>query len=133
MDAYVYQAALYCAACGEAIRTRILDSTGPELCIREIAKERNCSLHCAMQYESHYDSDAFPKGPYSSGGGEADTPQHCDACHVHLENPLTDEGRRYVAERVKDLEPEALDNPKTNEERVVSTWRDYYEDELADA
>jgi hypothetical protein len=28
--------------------------------------------------ESDYDSEDLPKGPYADGGGEADTPQHCD-------------------------------------------------------
>ena len=42
--------------------------------------------------ENDYDSDDLPKGPYSNGGGEADTPQHCDGCGAFLENPLTGDG-----------------------------------------
>lgn len=46
------------------------------------------------------DSDEYPQGPYADGGGEADCPQHCDACGVFLENPLTDEGIDYVTQTV---------------------------------
>jgi hypothetical protein len=34
--------------------------------------------------ESDYDSDDLPKGPYAQGGGEADTPQHCEGCGQFL-------------------------------------------------
>ena len=78
MDAYVYHAALYCGECGESIAARLdakgVDDTG--------------------------DSDRYPQGPEPDGGGEADTPQHCDACGLFLENPLMDDGARYVAEAV---------------------------------
>lgn len=90
MEVYVYQAALYCDDCGEAIA-------------RELA---------ARGVEDSGDSDGFPQGPYPDGGGGADVPQHCDgaghclnavrfgeqAVGAFLENPLTDDGRRFVAE-----------------------------------
>ena len=69
MDVYVFQAALLCESCGEAICAK-LNRNGVD--------------------SDRVDSDSFPKGPYGNGGGEADTPQHCDACGVFLENPLTD-------------------------------------------
>lgn len=76
MNAYAYQAALYCDSCGPAIKNRICgENLG--LCDRG-------------------DSDAFPQGPFPDGGGEADCPQHCDSCGVFLENPLTDDGDSYV-------------------------------------
>jgi hypothetical protein len=48
--------------------------------------------------QSTEDSDTWPQGPYDSGGGEADTPQHCDQCGVFLENPLTSDGDDYLLE-----------------------------------
>ncbi len=77
----MFQAALYCESCGEAIRAR-LDSEG-----KRPANRRD---------EFTYDSDDYPKGPYRDGGGEADTAQHCDGCHVWLENPLTVDGVENV-------------------------------------
>jgi hypothetical protein len=47
--------------------------------------------------ESDYDSDDLPKGPYADGGGEADTPQHCDDCRRFLENPLTGDGLKAAS------------------------------------
>lgn len=77
MKAYIYQAALLCEECTrKRINTLLAGSS------REIADTG--------------DSDDFPQGPYSDGGGESDTPQHCDHCAVFLENPLTADGEDYV-------------------------------------
>lgn len=101
MNVYMYQAALYCEDCGRAICARLLKGKSPE----------------ADDDETFYDddSDKFPKGPYGNGGGEADTPQHCDCgadclnaielgfgwkIGAWLENDLTAEGVRHVAEAV---------------------------------
>ena len=85
-DVYMYQAALYCAECGEAIR-------------EELTKAGQAPPE--PDDESSYDSDDFPKGPFADGGGEADSPQHCDACSVFLENPLTGDGEAYVQECIE--------------------------------
>lgn len=85
MRAFVYQAALYCEECGAAIRAKL-------------AAENKAPVN--PDDESSYNSDDYPKGPYEDGGGEADRPQHCDACGVFLENPLTDDGVEYVRERI---------------------------------
>lgn len=79
MNVYVFQAALLCEACGEAARA---DTPTPA------GYDADC--------ESSWDSDDYPKGPYSDGGGEADCPQHCDHCNTFLENPLTSDGEEYV-------------------------------------
>lgn len=71
MRVYVYQAALLCEDCGELVKQSLL-------------------------HDEFGDSDYYPQGPYSDGGGAADTPQHCDHCERFLENPLTDDGRDYV-------------------------------------
>lgn len=43
-------------------------------------------------------SETFPQGPIADGGGEADSPSHCDSCGKFLENPLTTDGLQYVRE-----------------------------------
>ena len=84
MNAYIYRAALYC-----------------EDCVIDIKMRLNW-LHEGVPEEG-YDSDWYPKGPYPDGGGEADTPQHCDCCHLFLENPLTGDGESYVKEALEDF------------------------------
>jgi hypothetical protein len=98
MDVYVYQAALWCGPCvierlveeGKA-SPRALD-IDPAEALQQIVSSNG------FTDESDYDSDDLPKGPYPDGGGEADTPQHCDGCSRFLENPLTTEGYRCLNE-----------------------------------
>ena len=79
MNTYIYQAALLCEECATKTMQEIDKRWGyPE------------------GYTDRCDSDEYPKGPHSDGGGESDTPQHCDSCDEFLENPLTDEGDNYV-------------------------------------
>lgn len=73
MDAYIFQAALLCNHC--AMGVCAVSITNPD--------DRD-------------DSDHWPQGPYSDGGGEADSPQHCDHCGTFLANPLTGDGESYV-------------------------------------
>lgn len=80
-SAYIFQAALLCAPCA-----------------KHHMKKNTKPAHVDLDNESSYDSGEWPKGPYSDGGGEADTPQHCDACGEFLENPLTGDGDSYVCE-----------------------------------
>jgi hypothetical protein len=89
MKAYIYQAALICSTCAEEVKR-----TRPE----------------------HDDSDRYPQGPYAEGGGESDCPQHCDLCHVFLENPLTDDGREYVKV--------TLEAYPANDQ--LDLWREFY-------
>jgi hypothetical protein len=107
MDVYIYEAALLCEECGEKIR-RELDRTGqaPE----DPADEKS------------YDSDDYPKGPYPDGGGESDSPQHCDECGAFLENELTDEGREYVGEMIA----EHFKAGRGRKE-VLKEWADFYD------
>lgn len=109
--AYIYQAALWCDDCGEAIRKR-LDEAGE-------APEDPSD-------ESSYDSDDYPKGP-DSDDDEADSPSHCDSgaeCLNALElddgskvgaivSGLTDEGVVYVRG--------AKNSP------CARAWREHYE------
>lgn len=79
MQVYIYQAELFCRDCGEHLREAVQVPAGADLAD-----------------ESTFDSNDYPKGPYSDGGGEADSPQHCGDCGVHLENPITPDGVAYV-------------------------------------
>lgn len=106
MDYYMYQAALYCESCGESIRAS-LDAEG-----KRPIDSRN---------EYTYDSDDYPKGPYDSDGGVSDSPDHCDSCGVFLENPLTDDGRKYVIERIR---RHIVSGDGTRE--VIKEWSEWY-------
>lgn len=116
MDAYIYAADIYCEDCGRAIR-------------KDIRRAGNAPAHPSD--ESSYDSDEYPKGPYSDGGGEADSPQHCgsgaecinaleleDGTKVgcFLENPLTSDGYEYVREQHRESPSE-----------VTELWVDHYD------
>ena len=102
MDAYVYRAALYCEDCAEAIGY---------VCHTETHDGRSSTC----------DSQCTPIGPYADGGGEADTPAHCDTCHVFLENPLTHHGIEYVIDELAHGD---------GDRDVLSTWRTHYRDTL---
>lgn len=60
------------------------------------------------------------EGPYDNGGGEADSPQHCDHCGVFLKNPLTADGEGYVREAIYD----AMHDGELN--GALVTWRNFY-------
>ncbi len=78
MNAYIYQADIYCEKCAKEIRRALLASgKAPD-----------------------EDSGRWPQGPYSNGGGEADCPQHCGGCSLFLKNPLTGDGVAYVKEKL---------------------------------
>ena len=102
MDVYIFQAALLCKHDGEKVR-------------RELTRAGEAPAD--PDDEQSYDSDDFPKGPFPDGGGEADTPQHCDICHMFLENPLTSDGMQYVLE--------ALDEGR-GDTTVLKEWADFY-------
>jgi len=89
--------------CGDGIR-KLLDSKG--------GRPEN------VDDETTYDSDDYPKGPYPDGGGEADSPQHCDGCAVFLENDLTSEGREYVQETI---------NRDEGDPEILQTWSQHYD------
>jgi hypothetical protein len=88
MDVFIYQAALLCAPCATEIKSAIE--------WQNMIAGRDITQRC----RSWEDSDSYPQGPHADGGGEADTPQHCDGCGLFLENPLTQDGYRYVNEKL---------------------------------
>jgi hypothetical protein len=101
MDAYVYKAALYCSDCAAQIR-----------------KGRDVQMWPRVMQE---DSEYVPQGPYPNGGGEADSPQHCDACGIFLENTLTPDGTRYV---IAQLVEHARDG--SGSRSVLQQWAAFY-------
>ena len=109
MYVYIYQAALYCEACGEAIRARL-------------TKEGKAPTD--PDDETSYDSGDFPKGPEEEG--ESDTPSHCDACGEFLESDLTEDGRKYVKGAVE----YALCSGQFNCVSVTE-WLPFYDPELS--
>ena len=105
MNVYVYQAALLCEDCGVQTRNKLIhEGNGPD-----------------CDDEQTYDSNDYPKGPYQDGGGESDTPNHCDMCHAFLENPLTTDGYAYMLDAVA----EALRVPKQQRDAVREWWSFY--------
>lgn len=94
MTAYIYCADLHCADCAAKISDQ-LDKQGkrPE----------------QPDDDRTFDSDDYPKHAGDDGGGESDCPQHCGTCGVPLNNPLTDDGVRYVLDAIRDSIAEALE------------------------
>lgn len=111
MNVYMFQAALYCEACGESI-------------IERLTAEGKAPAHPSDEYS--FDSDEYPKGPYPDGGGEADSPSHCDCgpyclnaetigrltVGAFLENPLTSDGYNYVRQ--------------SGRSKLALLWKKYY-------
>lgn len=118
MEAYIYNADIYCRDCALEIRAAI----------REEGKQTGIDIDKS-------DSDNWPQGPYPDGGGEADCPQHC-ACGsdclnsiqldngqkvgCFLENPITPDGEAYIKEHLWQI-----GSPFHNGQ-VVELWADYY-------
>ena len=113
IDTYIYCADVYC-----------------EDCAREIMHEKRRAGTAPKNPgdQSSYDSDDYPKGPFSDE--ESDTPQHCasgpdcltptmigeERVGRFLENPLTSDGERYVRELHAERPTE-----------VTRMWMDFYE------
>jgi hypothetical protein len=110
MEAYIYQAALLCTDCAVITMNEF-----------ELFNMLGASSSPFRLSKPWTDSDSYPQGPYPAGGGEADSPQHCDACGVFLENPLTGDGSRYVNEQ---LIEHARDGSGARD--VLAVWAKYY-------
>lgn len=100
METYLFNAAWYCEDC--------------------IAKSHGNDY---TEPEGPFDSGDFPAGPYSDGGGESDTPEHCDSCGVFLENDLTDDGYEYVEALILEDSPTA----HVDSRQVLRVWAEYYD------
>lgn len=94
MNAYIYCADLLCPDCAIVTMNHLRhEGKAPE----------------DWKDENSFDSDDYPKGPYPDGGGESDSPCHCGACGVPLENPLTSDGILYVLSAIQESLEEAVD------------------------
>jgi hypothetical protein len=120
MDAYVYQAALWCGPCVIKRLVEEKKASPGALDMRPADALEQIVYSNGFTGESDYDSDDLPKGPYPNGGGEADTPQHCDGCGGFLENPLTDDGYDYVFAALTDDD---------GDPEVEDLWLDFYGDD----
>ena len=110
-NAYLYRAALLCEACAHPIRAAYLE-THPACGTGTWSDVTPCQ-------------DNYPHGPYPQGGGESDTPAHCDNCQVFLENPLTDDGIAYVRDAILMHARTNAGNPD-----VLAQWSAFYFDAL---
>ena len=120
-DAYIYQADLICEDCGNKI-------------IEQLEKKG---------VEDTGDSDDFPQGPHSDGGGESDSPQHCgigsgcvNKIHIPggatigmpLGNPLTSDGVKYLRDSVAN----DIIATDAHHRKVGRLWARIYSDCLRD-
>jgi hypothetical protein len=128
MDAYVYKSALWCGPC--MIKTLVAERKAAPGAIELSPAEALTQIVSANGFttESDYDSDDLHKGPYADGGGEADTPQHCDSCSQFLENPLTGDGLTYVEDAIREaLRTKRLTGATSD---AIVEWAKVYKDEL---
>jgi len=102
MEAYIYKADIYCCSCA-----------GKYINVLNKANKDN-----------DRDSDSFPQGPYSDGGGESDSPQHCGDCMVFLENSLTSDGIEYLKEMLAKKSSNGI------QDELHVTWKEFYSDAL---
>jgi hypothetical protein len=128
MDAYLYEAALWCGPC--VIKALVAERKAAPGAIDMAPAEALQQIASANGFtsENDYDSDDLPKGPYVDGGGEADTPQHCDGCRQFLENSLTGDGLVYVEDAILDFLKNTKLTGATND--AVVEWADFYKDDL---
>ena len=120
-DAYIYQADLICEDCGNDTIARL---------------EK-------MGIKDTGNSDGFPQGPHSDGGGESDSPQHCGmgarcANRIHipggatigcpLGNPLTSDGVKYLCENLAN----DIVSTDAHHRKVGRLWAHIYSDCLRD-
>jgi hypothetical protein len=127
---YMFQGGLYCEDCGQAIQVEIRkDGKAPE----------------DEDDEDSFDSDDFPKGPFGDGGGEADSPQHCDS-QAHclnaiklpcgskigawLGNPLTSDGINHLTNSI--LEDSLANRNTQHSLQVAHLWSYLYRDQLSE-
>lgn len=100
---YVHQGALICDGCAALITDLVTDPKQP--------------------FRMEDRPTEMPNGPYADGGGEADTPQHCEMCRVFLENPLTTNGYHYLLNKL---------TTAGGDPAIRAEWLAFYGDDLYD-
>ena len=126
-DVYMFQGSLYCEDCGRDIQDNLRKKG-------KAPKDEDD--------EESFDSNDFPKGPFSGGGGEADTIHHCDnngeclnaiklpcgsKIGAWLGNDLTEEGDRWLTESIQ----ESTFRDDAHGQQVTRLWRLKYDDLLS--
>jgi hypothetical protein len=108
---YIYQADVWCDDCGRAIRSGLLlAGKAPE----------------NIEDESSYDSDDFPKGPYSDNE-ESDTPQHCASGEDCPNHETLDDGRK-VGMLFGSLTSDGVEYVQQCEDSpCVRLWREHFD------
>jgi len=124
----IYQAALWCDDCTEAIKHRVAMELWARkeyaLCpagtkVSDYKTFEDFADHLLYMGEYDYDSDAFPKRCDVTGA--SDCPNHCDGCGEFLENDLTADGADYVVAAVR----EALESGDTDCV-AITEWMPHY-------
>lgn len=105
MNAYFYNADIYCKACALAIRKELDD-------IRGLPGDK-------PGIGDTGDSETYPQGPHADGGGESHRPEHCRNCGLFLENPLTGEGMAYVSKAL-------YEDPWEMPTLAAEQWAEFY-------
>ena len=128
MDAYIYRADLWCGPC--VIKALVAARKAAPGAIDMSPAEALQQIVSANGFtsESNYDSDDLPKGPIAEGGGEADTPRHCEGCGQFLANPLTGYGLIWVEDAITECLTTRKATAATTD--TVNEWADFYKDEL---
>jgi len=107
----MYRGSFYCPDCARDIKREV----------RAEWKEKH-----GTPFEDNGDSEGYPQGPLEEGGGESDSPNHCDGCGVFLENPLTRHGVEWMKEQARgateDLKEGNWPSPAFLE------WKRFYDD-----
>ena len=101
MDTYVYKAGLWCGSCVIKALVAAQKAAPGAIAMSPAEALQQIVSGNGFTSESDYDSDDLPKGPYADGGGEADTPQHCEGCGQFLGNPLTSDGVLWVEDVIR--------------------------------
>lgn len=105
MDVFIYKADTWCEDCIAKVKA-------------DIAARGETPANPGDEHT--YDSDDYPKGPFSND--ESDSPTHCCKCHVFMEQPLTSAGYQYVAEILNEEGVNTLESLSD----VGREWASYY-------
>lgn len=111
MSVYVYNADIYCEACGSKIREELLKGIPVKAGLIPYTLEDNG------------DSNDFPQS--MPDAGESDSPQHCGECGEFLENDLTSDGVEYLHYAIAEY-------LHTGHGGCVPQWVDFYDVSLSD-
>src|SRR5215469_2563990 len=128
MHAYIYRAGLWCGP--RVIKALVTARKAAPGAIDMSPADALQQIMSANEFasESDYDSDDLPKGPYAEGGGEADTPRHCEGCRHFLGNALTTDGLIWVEDAIRGYLTTGKATAATS--GTVNEWADFYKDDL---